>query len=66
MRSKLLVLVILMAASLLSAQDQREVPARAVERIQKEVRHEILLLPYFGVFDNIIYNVSGYTVTLMG
>jgi hyperosmotically inducible protein len=66
MRSKLLVLVILVAASLLPAQDQREVPARAVERIQKEVRHEILLLPYFGVFDNIIYNVSGYTVTLMG
>ena len=45
---------------------QKEVPARAVERIQKEVRHEILMLPYFDVFDNITYTVSGYEVTLMG
>ncbi len=66
MRSKLLVLAIVVAASLLSAQAQREVPARAVERIQREVRHEILMLPYFGVFDNITYSVSGYAVTLMG
>jgi len=48
------------------AQTQREVPARAVERIQKEVRHEILMLPFFGVFDNITYKVEGYKVTLMG
>ena len=66
MRSKLLVLAIVVAATLLSAQAQREVPARAVERIQREVRHEIVMLPYFGVFDNITYGVSGYTVTLMG
>jgi len=50
----------------LMAQTQKEVPARAVERIQKEVRHEILMLPYFGVFDNISYKVEGYKVTLMG
>ena len=50
----------------LMAQAQKEVPARAVERIQKEVRHEILMLPFFGVFDNIAYKVEGYKVTLMG
>jgi hyperosmotically inducible protein len=50
----------------LMAQTQKEVPARGVERIQKEVRHEILMLPYFGVFDNITYKVEGYKVTLMG
>ena len=32
----------------------------------KEVRHEILTLPYYGVFDKITYSVSGYQVTLMG
>lgn len=48
------------------AQTQREVPARAEERIQREVRHEILMLPFFTVFDNITYRVEGYTVTLMG
>ena len=35
-------------------------------RIAKEVRHEILMLPYFGVFDNIAYKVEGSTVTLLG
>jgi hyperosmotically inducible protein len=40
--------------------------ARAQERIVREVRHELLMLPYFGVFDNITYKVDGYNVTLMG
>jgi hyperosmotically inducible protein len=39
---------------------------RAVERIQKEVRHELLMLPYLGVFDNLAYKVDGYNVTLYG
>jgi hyperosmotically inducible periplasmic protein len=39
-------------------------PAQA--RIQKEVRHELVMLPYFGVFDNIAYQVQGGTVTLLG
>ena len=33
--------------------------AREQERITKEVRHELLMLPYFGVFDNITYKVDG-------
>ncbi|SRR5713226_4862444 len=40
--------------------------ARSQERIEKEVRHELLMLPYFGVFDNIAYKVDGYNVTLVG
>ena len=46
------------------AQDQPS--AKAQERIVKEVRHELLMLPYFGVFDSIAYKVDGYTVTLLG
>jgi osmotically-inducible protein OsmY len=46
---------------------QRDQPsARSQERIQKEVRHELLMLPWFGVFDNIAYKVDGYNVTLYG
>ena len=45
---------------------QEAVSPRAQERIQKEVRHELLMLPYFGVFDNIAYKVDGYNVTLLG
>jgi osmotically-inducible protein OsmY len=45
---------------------QREVPERAVARIQREVRHEILMLPFYDVFDNIKFRVEGYNVTLLG
>jgi len=50
------------------AQDaQRGQPtAKSQERIIKEVRHELLMLPYFGVFDYIAYTVDGENVTLMG
>lgn len=50
------------------AQDaQRDQPsAKSQERITKEVRHELLMLPYFGVFDYIAYKVDGYNVTLLG
>jgi hyperosmotically inducible protein len=39
----------------------------SIERIIKEVRHELVLLPYYGVFDFLAYKVSpDGTVTLMG
>jgi hyperosmotically inducible protein len=40
--------------------------AREQERITKAVRHELLMLPYLGVFDNIAFKVDGSTVTLLG
>src|ERR1700739_4397960 len=40
--------------------------AQSQERIIREVRHELLMLPYFGVFDYIAYKVDGATVTLLG
>ena len=50
-----------------AAPAQRDQPsARSQERIQKEVRHELLMLPWFGVFDNISFKVDGYNVTLYG
>jgi osmotically-inducible protein OsmY len=36
-------------------------------RLEREVRHELWMLPYFGVFDNLEYKVEpGGTVTLLG
>jgi len=35
-------------------------------RISREVRHELLMLPYFSVFDDLKYSVQGDTVVLMG
>src|ERR1700722_8013423 len=34
--------------------------------INKEVRHELVMLPYLDVFDNLAYGVNGSTVTLTG
>lgn len=60
-----LFLAILTLASLSSAA-QDQLSAKSQERITREVRHELLMLPYFGVFDNIAYKVDGSTVTLLG
>jgi hyperosmotically inducible protein len=35
-------------------------------RIAKQVRHELIMLPYYGVFDDLGFNVNGGTVTLYG
>jgi osmotically-inducible protein OsmY len=48
------------------AQSGQQPPSRSQDRITKEVRHELLMLPYFGVFDSIAYKVDGGTVTLLG
>src|SRR6266436_8193697 len=50
----------------LSAAAVAQVPARSAERVSREVRHELLMLPYLGVFDNLAYKVDGYNVTLVG
>ena len=39
---------------------------RGQERLEKEVRHELVMLPYYGVFDNFQYKVEGNRVTLLG
>ena len=39
---------------------------RARSRIEREVRHELVMLPFYGVFDNLSFRVNGGTVTLMG
>src|ERR1700748_1140625 len=49
----------------IAAQDNQG-SAKSQERITREVRHELLMLPYFGVFDYIAYKVDGETVTLLG
>jgi hyperosmotically inducible protein len=46
---------------------REQLSQRGVERIAKEVRHELVMLPYYGVFDNLSYKVlPDGTVTLLG
>jgi hyperosmotically inducible protein len=35
-------------------------------RLEREVRHELAMLPYYGIFDNLAFRVEGNTVTLLG
>jgi hyperosmotically inducible periplasmic protein len=35
-------------------------------QLHKQIRKELVTLPYYGVFDNIAYRVDGSTVTLYG
>jgi osmotically-inducible protein OsmY len=45
---------------------QREATPKAEARIQKAVRHKLVMLPYLTAFDNLAYKVNGYDVTLTG
>jgi hyperosmotically inducible protein len=36
------------------------------ERMMRNIRHELVMLPYYGVFDNLGYRLDGYVVTLAG
>lgn len=38
----------------------------AYEQLAKKVRKELVTLPWYGVFDNLAYEIDGSTVTLSG
>ena len=64
-----LALVISSTAVFSAAQDRPAEPIsqKSIDRIYKEVRHELVMLPYYGVFDNLGYKVDpDGTVTLVG
>jgi hyperosmotically inducible protein len=59
------ILVLWMAGGVAS-QTRGDAPGKGAVRLQKEVRHELVMLPFYGVFDNFEYKVDGNTVVLMG
>ncbi len=61
MRATALLLTFAAVASIASAQSDK-----ARNSLIREVRHELVMLPYYGVFDNLSFKVEGYTVTLIG
>jgi hyperosmotically inducible protein len=40
--------------------------AKYREKLYKEVRHQLVMLPWYSVFDNLAYQVDGEKVTLSG
>ena len=80
MNRSLKIMLSLVVVSLFATaqQDQHPVPplpqhtdpyvpgASGEARLVKGVRHELIMLPYFGVFDDLGFTVDGGTVTLVG
>ena len=62
----LVVLSFALAPSIFAQMEAGQFVSPSEARIQKEVRHELLMLPYLDVFDYIAFQVKGDTVTLLG
>jgi hyperosmotically inducible protein len=48
------------------AQKSSQPPLQFTKRVIRDVRHQILMLPYYDVYDSIGFKVEGYNVTLVG
>src|SRR5690242_8718381 len=40
--------------------------SRYEQRLKEEVRHQLVMLPWYSVFDNLAYRIEGTTVILEG
>lgn len=58
-------LLLFVAAAIVFSASAFNTPAQN-SRLDRQIRREILTLPYYGVFDAIGYQLSGNTVTLSG
>jgi len=71
-RTRFLLFVSLLAGSAVCAQHDNNhndafVPGQPEEtRIAREVRHRLVMLPYYGIFDDLGFLVNGGVVTLVG
>ncbi|MGH9658942.1 MAG: BON domain-containing protein [Bryobacteraceae bacterium] len=54
--------VLLLLASALPAWQSK----KGTERLIRDVRKELVTLPFYEVFDNLTFRVDGYKITLMG
>jgi hyperosmotically inducible protein len=63
LRSGIMLSVALLAAQLGYAASQAN---SAANRIEREVRRELVTLPFYSLFDHFTFRVEGDTVTLMG
>lgn len=55
---------LLLSCSAITYSQQNE--PKAGQNLTKEIRHQLVLLPYYSVFDNLSYRVEGSKVVLSG
>jgi hyperosmotically inducible protein len=49
-----------------AAAPQKQTEPKAEQNLIKEIRHQLVLLPYYSVFDNLAFKVQGSKVILLG
>jgi hyperosmotically inducible protein len=49
-----------------SAAPQKQTEPKSEQNLIKEVRHQLILLPYYSVFDNLTFRVEGSKIILLG
>ncbi len=67
--SSLLLGALLIPVGLYAQKDHNDAFMRGPQsesRLMQEVRHQLLMLPYYTIFDDLAYRVEGSTVILMG
>ena len=61
------VLISTLGISMIAQQNSDAIGQKGIDRLVKEVHHELLMLPYYGVFDNLAYKVDpDGTIELFG
>ncbi len=58
--------ILIASSAAVAAPNKFDETEKSYQQLSKQVRHELVTLPYFGVFDNLAYKVEGNTVTLYG
>ena len=61
-----IVLAVMLIAAPVETWSQRPEAAKGQQRIEREVRHELAMLPFYRVFDYLTFQVQGSAVTLLG
>jgi len=56
----------LVLSDTLFGQNKKPASGTTQDRLLKEVRHELITLPFYNVFDDLAFKVEGTTVTLLG
>jgi len=63
----LLTITLALAMGATAEENREQLSPKGIDRIVREVRHELVMLPYYGVFDNLAYKVDpDGTLTLLG
>ncbi len=57
---------VLLLSAVIGSAEETHSTVKGRDRLVREVRHELVTLPYYGVFDNLSYTVADRTVTLFG